>query len=125
MKKLYLLTSGSYSDYTVIGVYDDKALAEEEAKNHQDVNDVEEVFLNVPSAKVGYLWFVICKMDFTIVSLTKNSSMDLYNKVTECIIKKEKHYRVTVFAKDETEAIKIANDLFHQYKATENVRTIT
>jgi hypothetical protein len=125
MKKLYLLSSDSYSDYTVIGVYDDKALAEEEAKNHQHVNDIEEVFLNVPSAKTGYLWFVVCKKDFTIVSIVKNSTMDFHNKVTECIIKKEIHYRVTVFAKDETKAIKIANDLFHQYKATENVRTIT
>ena len=47
MAKVYLVSSGSYSDYSVLGIYSTKELAERAAEVMAADNDIEEMELDV------------------------------------------------------------------------------
>jgi hypothetical protein len=61
MKEVYLVTKGKYSDYSVHGVFIDKAIAEEYAAQISDMMGAPHTYHLVPfmtaSDLTGTIWF--------------------------------------------------------------------
>jgi hypothetical protein len=124
MKEIYLVTRGSYSDYSVLGVFEDKNLAEEYAAQHSSKwvaagVETRQVFTqdNLP-APIGFRGYYIC--------MDRNGDTDPIHPVTteentgeaqiEWSDKTNKHILTGRFEfyiatdKGEEGAIKIANE---------------
>ncbi len=116
MKKIYLVTSGSYSDYKVEAVFDDKALAQKFIdsfkKGGWNEMGIEEFELNPHNQKLkkDYIPYFL-RMDKVGKAYgidVADSSYGFENEDPGFDIKGDMFLHV--FAKDETHAIKIANE---------------
>lgn len=122
MKTFYAVTDGDYSDYHIIAITDNKERAENIKKLYGDNYSepmIEEFFDG--EAKNEALYDVVYKTDGSYKVFLKDFDM---NKLSNINIVNENtfhndwwKYRVLVMAKDRTHAIKIAQDLWAEYKA--------
>lgn len=119
MKKLWLITSGEYSDYSVLSIWDDEELAKKEHARikiiNTYVNDLEEQFNLNESSEPGPL----------TVRMYKDGECDFYGSNVDdlvTIIRPESKYSyrdrpiplVLIFKSGTTDpvsAIKAANEL--------------
>lgn len=53
MKKIYLVSAGSYSDYMIYGAFDNRELAEKYKKMSGDYYDIEEMELNPKELEIN------------------------------------------------------------------------
>ena len=131
--KIYLVTSGCYSDYSVSAAFTDRAQAEAAVARHRGGDrygsyDIEEFLLNPDVLSTGMLaWRV--EMEYGSGDRAKAGQMDfdgaleVIGKVAtgEVFDRYEKPVRRIFWceceANDETHAIKIANERRAMYKA--------
>ena len=116
MKKVYIITAGSYSDYRIVGVFDDKELAKKfiELYDPSHYWGIEDWELNPHAFELqnGYKAYEL-KMD------KDGNSSDISQLGEEGYEKDMPIYRFGAgyllwhkcFAKDENHAIKITNEL--------------
>lgn len=128
MKKVYIVSSGSYSDYYIEAVFDSREKAEgyiaSFGKYDNDFNDIEEYDLN-PEIRIrgreGMFAYVVrlnenfeiknCYAKEYVESLADERKCEydtIYKGVLKC----------HVWARDEKHAIKIAVDRAREIKAT-------
>ena len=122
---IYLVSSGCYSNYMVEGIYSTKELAEEANKLHGEENPIEEFELDkVPDHPAGmYPFFVLMDKDGNArkIGFVAMSNVEFYENYRRgfqinasgrgCrILTNETLYEFYMFAKDETHAVKIANE---------------
>lgn len=122
MKTFYAVTDGDYSDYHIIAITDNKERAENIKKlygNNYSEPMIEEFFDG--EAKNEALYDVVYKTDGSYKVFLRDFDM---NELSNINIVNENtfhndwwKYRVLVMAKDRTHAIKIAQDLWAEYKA--------
>lgn len=122
MKTFYAVTDGDYSDYHIIAITDNKERAENIKKLYSGKYSepmIEEFFDG--EAKNEALYDVLYNTDgsynVTLQTFDKEYSSDI-NIIRENV--PNNHwwkYSVLVMAKDENHAIKIAQDLWAEYKA--------
>lgn len=121
-KIIYIVTQGSYSDYHIVGVFEDKELAEEYAK--QNKADVEEHFvktdtdLELPRGYLNYQVFMKENGEVKSVSVTSPELKNDWDELDFAYKNENKPYhfktgnRYFVVSTDmgETGAIKISNE---------------
>lgn len=122
---IYLVSSGQHSDYMVEGIYSTKELAEEANKLYEEENPIEEFELDkAPDHPSGmYPYFVLMDKDGNsrkvgLVGLITIRNCELSGKWywknardRGCrILTDETFCEFYMFAKDETHAVKIANE---------------
>lgn len=122
MKTFYAVTDGDYSDYHIIAITDNKERAENIKKLYSGKYSepmIEEFFDG--EAKNEALYDVLYNTDgsynVTLQTFNKEYSSDI-NIIRENV--PNNHwwkYQVLVIAKDKKHAIKIAQDLWAEYKA--------
>lgn len=122
MKTFYAVTDGDYSDYHIIAITDNKERAENIKKLYSGKYSepmVEEFFDG--EAKNEALYDVLYNTDgsynVTLQTFNKEYSSDI-NIIRESV--PHNHwwkYQVLVIAKSKDQAIKIAQDLWAEYKA--------
>ncbi len=123
-KKIYIVTSGSYSDYSIHAVFSDKAVAEEFSKTVAYGADVEDWDLDIPPEK----WFL------TTVDMLKNGdTIGVHTESSDSPDSREEKFsfwpdrvewgnpprggtgqmvlRVKVFTKERERAIRVANEV--------------
>ena len=122
MKTFYAVTDGDYSDYHIIAITDNKERAEDIKKLYSgkysepmieeffDSESKDEAFYSVRYDTDGSYDVILREFDgddsFNINIIKENTSHDDWWK-----------YKVFVMAKNENHAIKIAQDLWAEYKA--------
>ena len=120
MKTFYAVTAGDYSDYHIIAITDNKERAENIKKLYE--NDyykpmIEEFFDG--EAKDEMFYSVKHRTDGTYSVYPQD--FDMRNFANVNVVYEGTgdwlEYYVDVFAKDENHAIKIAQDLWAEYKA--------
>lgn len=125
MKTFYAVTAGDYSDYHIIAITDSKERADNIVKiyNNNGWNcnaQVEEFFDSESKDEVFYdvRYETNGSYDVSPQEFDKNYKFDNINIIEENVIHSDWwKYRVFVMAKDENHAIKIAQDLWAEYKA--------
>lgn len=122
MKTFYAVTDGDYSDYHIVAITDNKERAENIKKLYTKSYSepmIEEFFDG--EAKDEMLYCVEHRIDGSYCAKPQDFGMCNFadvNVVHECICTSDwLEYLVDVFAKDENHAIKIAQDLWAEYKA--------
>lgn len=125
MKTFYAVTAGCYSDYHIVAITDSKERADNIAKIYNgdgwnSDTEVEEFFDSESKDEVFYDVWYETNGNYNVEpqEFNKNYKFNNINIIEE----NAKHddwwkYRVLVMAKDRTHAIKIAQDLWAEYKA--------
>lgn len=120
-KKIYVVTSGSYSDYHIDGIFDDKGLAQSfidsfDIRDSWDKMSIEEWDLNGGGYKKGLkFYFVRFKPNSSDV---ENVNLDLDPDNEICFgIDIGGGFYIKVWGKDEKHAIKVANEKRAMYLA--------
>jgi len=127
--KIYILTSGSYSDYRIEGVFTDKSIAESMTKNFYDaeVEEFDSDPINLNTLEAFKEW------NFFFVSFDDNGEIfqsylnypgfnDYHRNFRFCTHGAVKNgnkitvHDLSVWAKDQEHAIKIAAEKFAQFK---------
>ena len=127
MPKVYVVSTGEYSDWSIAGIYDakHKEEAEEEMLNLGDyVNDLEEYELNKPvNPREG--WHVTYTPNTGIWKAYRDDLYKMnevqtsrYGQGNEYI-----HYYVHIKAKNREAALKIGNEKISQYIANRGSKT--
>jgi len=116
MSKVYVITKGEYSDYRIVGIFDDKYQAEKYHAKHNigtygGVNDIEEYELNELHQSDDPYYEIRCSKDGYI----KIDDIDNYNPKDEQRISwdyndREPYMYITLQAKSPEHAIKSANE---------------
>ena len=122
MKTFYAVTDGDYSDYHIIAITDNKERAENIKKLYSGKysEPMIEEFFDSESKDEGF-YYVTYRADGSYDAFLQDFGMknlsDI-NIVKESILRNSWwKYSVLVMAKDENHAIKIAQDLWAEYKA--------
>ena len=121
IKKVYLVSTGVYSDYTIRAVCSSKEKAEIVASKLEDANSIIEFELDTAweRDKRGYSTYTICwDDDFRNVINISGDNGNPCNEDESIKAVGIKRYCCNVEARDSAHAIKIAQDRFIQYKAT-------
>ena len=123
--KVYVLTSGEYSEYHIVGVLLDeeqaRIAAEVMSDRHDDVEvetyDTDELKFIKPGWK--YWTIVFSERDHTITDVVCH---DYFESLDEPNLFGEQHknWYVDVYAEDEDHAIKNASDKLSKYLAEQN-----
>lgn len=124
MSKVYIVTSGNYSDYHICAASLDKAHAEILAEKYTDSYDeatIEEYELDefLEEAKQGYCWYwCSCKLENGMlgqvhVGRLESYGLDAVGKVIKAL--RRKQLFVDVLAKDDEHARKLAAEKFATY----------
>lgn len=120
--KVYLVSTGEYSDYSVEGIYSTRELAEEAVKRFASHNDIKEFELDaMPELKDGlYGWRV--RFDGENIASTQREGIDFWSwrehrRTMFCVddetygpARKKGDVTVYCFARDEEHANKVAID---------------
>ena len=122
MKTFYAVTDGDYSDYHIVAITDNKERAENIKKLYSGEYSepmIEEFFDGESKDEVLYdVWY---KTDGGYDTFLQDFDVRKFsdiNIVEENILRDDWWvYSVLVMAKDENHAIKIAQDLWAEYKA--------
>ena len=118
LQAVFLVTRGDYSDYRVCAVFTEKALAEKYIDsfkgNSYDEFRIEKYTLNPYQyeLKHGYKpFFLRMTKDGNCTEINvKDSSFGFEDEDIDVGIDVNKNMYISIFAKDETHAIKIANE---------------
>ena len=122
MKTFYAVTDGDYSDYHIIAITDNKERAENIKKLYSSKYSepmIKEFFDGEAKNEALYdvLYCADGSYDVTLQDFDMKNLSDI-NIVKESILRNGWwKYSVLVIAKDEKHAIKIAQDLWAEYKA--------
>lgn len=119
MKKVYIVTSGDYSDYGIEAVFDSKKLAEEYINKYKELGfgsckDIEEWNLNPKTREIkkGFKPYMV-RMDHEGILediMDKNISWG-FDGLEDCVrFDYKKSMTLFCFAKDENHAVKITNE---------------
>lgn len=121
-KKIYIVTSGSYSDYRIEGVFDDKLLCDKFVNRHD--LQVEDHVLNPCAERIaeGLTHFCVRVGQKTgeIIDVFKQvttDEMQVVFRVSHCI-RGDARLIVKCWARDEEHAIKIATEKKQEVDAT-------
>lgn len=117
MKNVYIVTSGSYSDYSINAVFDNEDAAKSFAAVYSETQ-VEIFELNSSHAFEGLQCFIVTmSKNGDVISIWKvDSPSDMHSKTAQYSVNRvwdkltELRIHVTCFAKDEAHAIKIAGE---------------
>jgi len=122
MTTVFMVSSGSYSDYGVDGIYSTRELAEEAKKRFGSDNDIEEIEQDaMPSLNDGlYAWEVYFD-DGGDVERCEYTSPNHLCWDTHWMIGRS--VRVICRARDEAHAIKVASEKRAQFLATNQPQT--
>jgi len=128
--KAYVVTTGSYSDYTIDSIFSTKEKAEaykdlysrSDEYDASDVNDIEEYEIDDPekcwalkSQKISH-YRIKLNLDFTIVSLKKFTVIQKQNNIPRIReTRKRKEFEIQCYAENINKAVKIAADILTQY----------
>ena len=126
MTTVYLVSSGSYSDWCLLGIYSTRELAEKRAALLPDANDIEERELDQDSELIerGFAaWDVTFYRDGRVCPHQEES----FDRAREARVwdfrtvdwHSEWEFIFAVFARDEAHALKIAQDKRAEYLAKE------
>jgi hypothetical protein len=116
MTKLYAVTTGSYSDYSVNGIFSTKQKAKDfkaAFPNETDFNDIEEFELDpsAPDWKDKDIWFVRMKRNGDVLEAEKrDKSLYGFFSVGDQGFDINRDIYMTVLAKDKEHAIKIVGE---------------
>ncbi len=120
MTTIYLVTSGSYSDYSVDAVFDSREKAETFVayqRAHDTLSDIEERDLNAPYDRLtqGYQVYTVSfddarTGDARISPTSVGKDAEWEHGSTRGIDNQIPYFFCTVWAKDEEGAAKIANE---------------
>lgn len=122
MKTFYAVTDGDYSDYHIIAITDNKERAENIKKLYSSKYSepmIEEFFDEEAKSEVLYdvLYNTDGSYNVTLQTFDKKYFSDI-NIIRENILCNHWwKYQVLVIAKDKNHAIKIAQDLWAEYRA--------
>lgn len=127
VKKVYVVTAGAYSDYGIVGAFDDKALARQFQARFAPGGWVEEWDLNPCEREIraGYqLYRVLIHRDGSVwsVGLQEETRYSFSSdEIEPCCWREvpEGHLITRVLAQDEAHAIKVANERRVAHLATE------
>lgn len=112
-KIIYVVNSGSYSDYRVDGLFETKELAEEYMKSYpksyDDYNSIKEYELNPESVKIQeglfkYTGWMKKNGDSKYIARDPDSDEGFI------ISRGKDNFRFCVYAQNENHAVKIANE---------------
>lgn len=127
MKTFYAVTDGDYSDYHIIAITDNKERAENIKKiYHGDGWNAEPKIEEFVDSEVieDAIWEVSARVDgsyrvYDTEFDKKNVNVieEVFPSISNNFGKAGEKYSVCVFAKDKPHAIKIAQDLWAEYKA--------
>jgi hypothetical protein len=127
MKKVFLVTRGDYSDYRVCAVFSNKKLAQKYIDSFNPRYDefrIEDYELDIyqNELKKDYKPFFLrmTKEGNCTEIKIKDSSYDLENENIHIGFDINKNMYISIFAKDEKHAIKIANEKRAQLIAENN-----
>ena len=128
MKKIYIVTSGEYSDYGIDAVFTDKELAEKFIKEQKGEIEVWEAneYTKIPQNRDVYQ--VIIYVDNGEIQGTEKTNSNWHDALNDnmlfwrkiCGIERGRLV-IYCFAKDREHAIKIANEKRVQYKQLHNL----
>lgn len=121
-QKVYLVSTGVYSDYAIRAVCSSREKAEFIASKLEDANGIEEF-------EVDHLWdratqglstyTIVWEGDFKNVQSMSDEKGQLYNDDGEVQCVGINRYFCYVLARDSAHAIKIAEDRFTKWKANQ------
>lgn len=118
MKKVYLVSHGTYSGYTVEAVFSNKTKAENYIKGYSYYNEIEEFTVNPPYTALQYkAHYIQIKKDGTCIGIHDNTNRymghELYCMKTTMgdIPEGEVKLIVSCDAKDKEDAYRIANTI--------------
>lgn len=122
MKTFYAVTDGDYSDYHIIAIADNKERAENIKKLYSGKYSepmIEEFFDGESKDEVLYdVWYETNGSYKLFLQTFDMNELSNINIVKENVLRNDWwKYSVLVMAKDENHAIKIAQDLWAEYKA--------
>lgn len=128
-KKIYIVTSGEYSEYSIDAVFTTKEKAVEYVEQHGTDYSIEEYDLDEEVEKKTQLWCVeFCVEDVKLCNARPTRSYDRNKVVDTCFIfdtfdyEKEKQYiRFYIDADSMDRAVKIARERFVAVKANEYI----
>ena len=127
-KKIYIVTSGEYSDYEIDAVFTTKEKAVDYVEQHGTCYDIEEYNLDEEVEKKTQLWCIeFCVEDGKLCEACP-SSYDRNKVVDTCSIfdtfgyrKDEPYIRFYIDADSMDRAVKIASERFAAVKANEYI----
>ncbi len=110
MSMVYIVSDGSYSDYHILGIYDTAEKAASAREIYNADNDVQEMELNfVPESPPGLVsWHVNIQKDGCTAKACRRGPLDPGEG--EPLFDVNQIMTIAVWAKDETHAIKVANE---------------
>lgn len=133
--KIYIVTSGEYSDYGIESVHLSKEEAEEAIKVHKvmrywydrfQVQEWETGFdssdLENQAAKKGMFFFYVYTKDNGVIDSFRCNNRDDFCKTNNVDKKENGYYESVVMARDEDHAEKIFADLLIMYKYQEGLK---
>lgn len=118
--KVYVITKGEYSDYHICGVALDETRAEMLAKrfsNEWSNAEVEEYDTEDYKEIIRYSNTYYCVYDIETKSFVRIDSSDFIDVSCQVYEMMNGNLGVYVYADNETQALKFANDKISKYKA--------
>ena len=125
-KKIYVITSGEYSDYHIVAIYSTRELADEFVQCNGDGYEIEEYNLNEPISKEKKLWLITFDVESgELESATTNDHYKVEEKKDICFYCDSYMdvARMHLYVESETmdKAKKIACDRFASIKANQYI----
>ena len=123
-KKIYIVTSGEYSDYRIDAVFSKKEKAEEYVQNNGSDYRIEDYKLDEPIVKENKLWLISFNLedgsieDAKVSNRKKEYYCDTCNYAPYSFVK---HINFYVEAEFMDKAKKIASERFAAVKANEYI----
>ena len=111
VNEVYVVSSGTYSDYGIVGIFDDFELAQKANASTCEANEIETYPINPDADKYRQgLWpfFVEMKKNGDVVDVGKEKRDSNY--IADWGSPGEHIFRAAIWARDEKHAIKIANE---------------
>lgn len=115
--KLYLVSTGSYSDYTVLGIYSSKELANEAIIRFNAGSEAQEFTLDAmperPPGKLYYHLDMFFNGDVRFIALSsmEDALMTTTYYIQPYTVEGKKLIAFKIWADDEKHAIKSANEI--------------
>ncbi len=113
MKKIYIVTNGIYSDYSIDSVFSNKKLAQKYVEMYKDtISDLRVEVFNLNCYKQivndGYFpYWIDMEKNGNVIAVKEN---EYPTEPDITCLNYKKHLYINVFARSKTHAIKIANE---------------
>jgi hypothetical protein len=126
-KKIYIVTSGEYSDYRIEAVFTTKEKAVSYVEQHGTYYNIEEYDLDEEVEKKTQLWNIVFCVedgklhDATPTSYNRNELVDTCSIFDTFNMKKETYICFYIDADSMDRAVKIARERFGAVKANEYI----